>query len=654
MSTQVNLFPCHACHETGYPDKHLVVTSEAFERMTRFLACSPVVVFDFETSGLQWFREARSCGLALAGWDGSSEIHHFYTPYRHRTGEPQLDMAMIGPAFKQLLGDESKIKVAHHLKFDEHFARREGWQVRGPRYDTMIAARLYDENRPLALKYRAKADLGRDDADEWERRVDAEVVKLARIQRMGKKEYVACYRYCQVAVPVLGTYACFDAGHTAQLYIKYERAKLSQLYPRIWNTEMQLIEVLTDMEEMGLPVDVAYLENLRDTLTGMATSLELEIERILGRRSNLRSDDELRDLLTGTLGFTLDKLTKGKALSVDREVLESFEDRHPVMPLIMKWRDAEKLANTYTTSILQRLDAQNILHADFQQAGTNTGRMACREPNFQNQPTDDDTRAVEYTGLALEDGGTDPWSIRRAFVNRGPGWVRLFFDFSQIELRVLAFYSRDPVMVDNYIRGGDIHERTSLEVFGSKEKKYRRIAKIINFGLSYGLSDLGLRRQAKIPLPEAAKFMATFFKRYAGVDVFRKRFWSQVRAQECQFQNLFGRPRRMPGIVNKSDYHRGRAERQAIASLIQGTAAELTKESLVRIWRRFKAEGLPAWPVNTVHDEIQVDCHVDALVSVCRAMKEEMERFPEFDPIPVVVAGDYTTDSWASKRKLPW
>ena len=205
MSTQVNLFPCHACHETGYPDKHLVVTSEAFERMTRFLACSPVVVFDFETSGLQWFREARSCGLALAGWDGSSEIHHFYTPYRHRTGEPQLDMAMIGPAFKQLLGDESKIKVAHHLKFDEHFARREGWQVRGPRYDTMIAARLYDENRPLALKYRAKADLGRDDADEWERRVDAEVVKLARIQRMGKKEYVACYRYCQVAVPVLGT-----------------------------------------------------------------------------------------------------------------------------------------------------------------------------------------------------------------------------------------------------------------------------------------------------------------------------------------------------------------------------------------------------------------------------------------------------------------
>lgn len=650
MLTQINPF---LSYETGYPDKHLVVTGESFQRMINFLEQSPTLAFDFETSGLQWFRDDVSCGIALAGLDESGQVQNFYTPYRHRTGEIQLDLARISPAIKKLLGNERTVKVAHNLKFDEHFARKENWQVCGPRYDSMIAARLYDENRPLALKVRAKEDLGRDDADEWERKVAVEVGKLGRIHRLGKKDYLACWGYSQVAIPILGTYACFDTEFAMQLMNLYERAKISRSYPRVWATEMQLIEVLTDMEVMGLPIDVDYLGNLRDSLEGILVAGGLEIERLLGRRINLRADDELRDLLINYLGCQLTKLTGKKAVSVDREVLESFKDRHPVIPLIMKWRDAEKIRSTYTTSILQRLDANDVLHADFQQTGTNSGRLSCRQPNFQNQPTDDDDRAVEFSGRGLEHGGIDPWSIRRAFVNRGKGWVRLFFDYGQAELRVLAFYSQDPVMIDNYMRGGDIHERTSLEVFGSKEKKHRRIAKVINFGIPYGISEVGLSRQAKIPYGDAEKFMATFFKRYAGVASFRKKFWGQVRREGCVFQNIFGRPRRLPDLASSDEFRRGRAERQAVATLIQGTAAELTKESLVRVWRRIKAEGLPAWLVNTVHDEIQVDCHADALVSVCRVMQEEMARFPEFDPVPIVVDGEYTTKSWADKRKLP-
>ena len=652
MPVQVNPF---LSYETGYPDKSLVMTGEGFQRMLNFLECSPVLVLDFETSGLEWFRDARACGLAFSGWDKSTgQVHSFYTPYRHRTGEVQLDLGVIGPAIKRLLSDESRTKVAHNLKFDEHFARLEGWQVRGPRYDTMIAARLYDENRPLGLKARAEQDLGREDAAVWERKVDTEVLKLSRIHRMGKKDYLAKYGYSQVASPICGTYSCFDVEFTLQLLGHYERSRISHLYPRIWNTEMQLTGALCRMEEVGLPIDVDYLETLRDSLQGVQASLEMEIERLLGGRIELGSDDVLRDFLINRMGFKLTKLTKTKKnLSVDREVLESFQDRHPVIKLIMDWRDAEKLRNTYTTSILKRLDNKNVLHADFQQTGTNTGRMSCRSPNFQNMPTDDDDRAEKHCGMDLEHGGIDPWSIRRAFVNRGKGWVRLFFDYSQIELRILAFYSQDPVMVDNYLKGGDIHERTSMEVFGSKEKKHRRVSKAVNFGVAYGLTAVGLSHQAKLSISEAEKFMVTYLQRYAGVARFRTQFWGQVRAQGCQFQNLFGRPRRVPHIVSPSDYHRGRGERQSIATLIQGTAADLLKEAMVRVDQRLQKEQLPAFMVNAVHDEIQADCHVDALAPVCQAMKQEMEHFPEFNPIPVVVDGDYSTQSWADKKALP-
>jgi len=382
-------------------------------------------------------------------------------------------------------------------------------------------------------------------------------------------------------------------------------------------------------------------------------SLELQIQSMLGgRRIHLGSDDEVRQLLLG-LGCQLTKRTRAKALSVDREVLDFFSDHHPVIPLLKEWREAEKIRSTYTNSILIRLDSKNILHADFQQVGTNTGRLSCREPNFQNQPNDSDERAIKFSGKKLEHGGYDPWSVRRAFGTRGKGWVRQYWDYSQIELRVLAYYSRDPVMVDAYLNGEDIHSRTSQEVFETTEKSMRRVAKIINFGLSYCMTDVGLSRQAKIPKEDAVKFLAKFFQRYAGVATFREVFWNQVRRDKGMFQNIFGRPRRVPGILSPDKWERLTAERQAIATLIQGTAAELTKESIVRVHRFFKEEKLPAYLSNTVHDEIQVDCHTDVLEVVAKGMKKRMEDFEEFKPIPIIVDGDYTVQSWADKKGLP-
>jgi DNA polymerase I-like protein with 3'-5' exonuclease and polymerase domains len=920
------------------PDCHLIMTGDRFEWMIRFLEASPILVYDTETSGLDWFRDARACGVAFGGISGT-EAHQFYVPFRHRTGEQQLDIERISPAIRQLLAS-AKFKIGHHLKFDKHISHREGWKIAPPVYDTMVAAKLYDENRFIALKTRAVEDLGREDAKVGERRVAMMVAQLAKQQKMGISEYRSRYGYSQVPIWLLGEYACGDVEFTRLLWQFYEdpQRSISQRFPRIWATEMDLIDVLCDAEEAGIAIDVEYLSRLRQELRDHLAQIEAEIRLLFdGRKLELGSDAAVRRFLLEELRCPLTKLTRGgksgeKQFAVDKEVLAEFAHVHPVVPRIVAWREAEKLANTYTSSILDRIDSRNYLHPEFQQVGTTSGRLSCSSPNFQNQPVDDDERAKRYSGKSLEEGGVDPWSIRRAYVVGRPGCARLFFDYclapetlvetvagkrplgdlqagdkvytyrdgkiawgavtrsvrvgflpayrvtfdngesvvasadhrwpirvrrpgkggplaeeirttselqvgdrmipmkrvqanyvhlysrgatlytkehllvaeavlgpcpadyvvhhidedksnnhfsnlkyvprgahfsvhgranyqkqdhikrlaalrvgladrrnyagagnpnfgkqkgapvecaccgkvfyrppshaakfcsqkcyfqakrdgnnhrvvaieflgdremaaitvepdhnfvlgcgvvtcnSQIELRVLAFYTRDPILVDAYLKGEDIHTRTSQEVFGTADKAWRRKAKVVNFGLSYCMTEYGFSRQAKIPVDEARAYLEKFFQRYKGIMDFRRAFWTQVRVQHGYFANLFGRPRRVTGISSADDYKRGQAEREAIASLVQGTAAELTKESLVRIARFFKERSLPAQIVSTVHDEIQIDCDSRALPEVVLGVKALMEAFPEFAPIPIKVDGDYSATSWADKRKLP-
>lgn len=656
MPVQVN--PC-LFYDTGYPDKHLVLDFDAFQQMVSFLSYSPILVFDFETSGVDWFRDSVAVGIGLGGYDSANKLQKYYVPFRHATGEKQLSIADIGPSLSILLSNSNTLKVAHNIKFDEHFANKEGWKINGPRYDTMIAARLYDENRSAALKIRAVEDLLRPEANEYEKKIDLEIYRLAKEHGMHLDEYRSQYGYSQIHIPLLGTYCCFDIEFTEQLYLFYEKVGISRAYPRIWSEEMGLTGELTKMESHGVPINTDYLILLKDRLGGVLAGIEDSITHQLGGfKFNIASDAELRDMLTNRLGISLYKLTKKKQLAVDKEVLTEFVGAHPVLQQIIDWKEAEKLYSTYTDSILERLDSQNILHTDLQQVGTIASRLSCRNPNLQNQPSDSDKRSKLFSGKSLEDGGIDPWSIRRAYIVRkgidpSDKWVRLYFDYSQIELRVLAFYSRDPVLVEAYRTGEDIHDRTSLEVFGTKEKAKRRLAKVINFGSTYCMSEIGYAAQIGIPINEARAHLDRFYKQYAGIASFRLKFWGEVKRNKGFFQNLFGRPRRIPEINSSEDYERTKAERQAIAAIIQGTAGELTKISLVRIGKFLEEENLPAYPVLTVHDEIQVDCHVSVMAKVVRGIKALMENFPEFDPIPIIVSVEYSTTNWAEKKKVP-
>lgn len=640
--------------QAGDANKTIVTDGATFERMLRHLQSGPALTVDYETSGTAWHAHARSIGIALATWErDSGKVWNYYVPYRHQTGEGQMEFDRVAPDIKRLLEDESKLKICQNIKFEDHFSRKEGWQLRGPRFDTMIASHFYDENMLLKLETRAERILGRTDARHFELEMQKEVLRLARAHKLGIKKYKYQHGYEHTPVNLCGTYACFDTDHTTNLFFHYERWGVRTRYPRIWSTEMDLTRALCDMEENGLPVDIEYLENLRDSLSGVMAGLEDQIKAILGPDMfNLASDDELRFFMFKKLRLPLFKKTKGNKWSVDREVLEHFKGHNPVLKMLLDWRDAQKLTTTYTDSILTKLDEHGIVHPDFQQVGTNTGRLSCKEPNFQNQPTDDDDRALAFSGKKVEDGGVDPWSIRRAFVTRTDGTrvlPRLFFDYSQIELRTIAYYSADPRMVQVYLEGGDIHKTVSEEV-----DRPRRIAKVINFGLSYGLTEMGLARQAKLSPEDAKATLQRFFTRFPGILSLRERLWSAMRADpECSFTNLFGRQRRVPLLNSTEQWEQGRAERQAIGSLIQGTAAELTKESIVRIAKFLEEEKLPAKLVNTVHDEVQLDCPAEVLVPVVQGVKQRMEDYPEFSPIPIVVDGDYTTKSWADKQKLP-
>ena len=649
-------------HDIPWDDrKTLVTTGEQFEAMLRQVRAANVRVFDHETSGLAWFQHARSCGLALGVFDAQG-VRAWYVPYRHQTHEPQLDIERISPAFRELFAEPHVLWIAHNLKFDEHINRCEGWTINGGRYCTQTAARLYNENQLTALKKRAHLDLGHHWAGDWEKLLDAEVNRLAKSRRMKKTEYKALYGYAETPIDLCGFYACYDVDFAGQLYAFYEgRHSLSTTYPRIWQNEMELLEALCDMEEYGMPIDVGYLDQLGNQLTEVCQRLGKELSHMLQwAMFNIGSDKELRSFLYDRLRFPVTLQTKSGLPSVEADVLEDNLEVHPAIPLILEWRTAQKIRTTWTQSILNKLDANHILHGQLKNEGTNTGRLSSSEPNLQNFATDDDDRAQAFSGRRLEDGGVDPWSVRRAFVMRtcadGRVMPRLYFDYSQIELRVMAYYTRDPIMVETYQTGGDIHSRTAREVGSllTGEPIPRRPAKVINFGLSYCMSALGLARNAKISQEEAEKFLDAFFQRYRGIESYRETFWTKCRFQNNSFVNMFGRPRRIPNLTDQRGWARRRAERQAFGTLIQGTAAQLTKESITRVHQWLKSRpDIDARLVSTVHDEIWLDVDPSCLTVVVPKVKQLMESFPEFGDIPIVVDGQYSTTNWAEKVSLP-
>jgi len=396
---------------------------------------------------------------------------------------------------------------------------------------------------------------------------------------------------------------------------------LRELYETI---DLPLVEVLTRMERTGVAIDRNELRRLSALMEGEIARLTAEVHLLAGKPFNISSPQQLGKVLFQDLGLPAPvKYGKGKVISTAADVLEDLAQDHEIVRKVLEYRQLTKLKGTYVDALPLLIGPRTgRLHTSFNQAGAATGRLSSSNPNLQNIPI--------KTELGRE--------IRAAFVPRR-GWKMIVADYSQIELRLLAHMSRDPVLTEAFRRGEDIHTRTAAEVLGVPPlmvtPEARRQAKVINFGIVYGMSPFGLSQTLGISRGEAELYIRNYFERYAGV----KRFIDQTIAEVQKTgvtRTLFGRERPIPDINSRNPNSRGFAERTAVNSPLQGTAADLIKLAMIRIDRALREQELQSAMLLQVHDELVFEAPPEEVDRVKVLVKREMENARALE-VPLLV-----------------
>jgi len=404
------------------------------------------------------------------------------------------------------------------------------------------------------------------------------------------------------------------------LRAEVEKQGLFELYEKI---DLPLAFVLARMERHGVRVDPDALVKISKRLEDALAALEKEIFELAGAEFKISSPQQLAEILFDKLQLSMPRRVRAKARSTAVEVLEALADVHELPGKVMEYREIAKLKSTYSDVLPELIDPRTgRVHTCLNQTGTATGRLSSSNPNLQNIPI--------RTELGRE--------IRAAFA-AAPDMTMLSADYSQIELRLLAHYSEDPVLIDAFRRGEDIHSRTAQEVFDvapfAQTQEHRRAAKVINFGIVYGLSAFGLAQQLAIEQKEAAKFIAAYFERYRGVKEWLDRQVAEVR-QLGFTRTLFGRIRQIPEISSPQTNLRNFAERTAMNTPLQGTAADLIKLAMIEIDRRLTDEEFASRMILQVHDELLFEGPESEMPKLKKLVKEVMEHVHELR-VPLVV-----------------
>jgi DNA polymerase I len=405
--------------------------------------------------------------------------------------------------------------------------------------------------------------------------------------------------------------ADFTGRLATALREEVEQAGLHKLYEEI---DLPLVPVLTRMEEAGVKIDTAALATLSSRLEKQIDAKAREIYECCGQEFNINSPKQLGDVLFNKLNLPKPvKYGKGRTVSTAVDVLEGLALAHVAPRLVLEYRQLSKLKSTYVDALPALLNSKSgRLHTTFIQTGTATGRLASVNPNLQNIPI--------RTELGRE--------IRAAFI-AAPGHVLLAADYSQIELRLLAHYSRDPLLVEAYRRGDDIHTLTAAQVFGVPPllvtPEHRRQAKVVNFGIVYGLSPFGLSQNLGIEKSDAKRFIDAYFEKYAGVRKFIDKTLEEAR-REQKVRTLFGRVRPIPDINSKNANMRGFAERTAANTPLQGTAADLIKVAMIRIDAAIREQKLKSRMLLQVHDELVFEVAEKELDTMRTLVREHMEN----------------------------
>ncbi|ABS26656.1 DNA polymerase I [Anaeromyxobacter sp. Fw109-5] len=533
-------------------------------------------------------------GLALAGGGRA-----FYLPLRHQyLGAPaQLSAEEAAGALRPLLSGELP-KHAHDRKGVQHALAQLGLALGGPGADTDLASRLLlPTRREHALadvaRERIGCELPRDpsggDAARKSERVPVEGLEVERV----------------------GEWAAQCAASLLDLAPALERALESEgLLPLYRDVERPLVPVLCEMERAGILVDRAAMEGMSAEFGRTMQDLEARIHAAAGHPFNIASTRELAQVLFTELALpVLKRLKTGP--STDQDVLEKLAEQHELPRLVLEHRALAKLKGTYVDALPQLVDPRDgRIHTTFHQAGAATGRLSSSDPNLQNIPV--------RTELSRR--------IRAAFV-APPGWRLLSADYSQIELRILAHYSDDPALLEAFRLREDVHTRTAAETFGvatgEVTSDMRRIAKVLNFGIAYGLSAFGLSQRLDLPGAEAQGIIDRYFARYAGVRRYVEKAVEDARATG-ESRTLFGRARAMPEIAARNPALRNAAERTAINTPIQGTAADIVKVAMIRVHDALAGDARRARLLLQVHDELVLEVPEDELAPVEALVRREM------------------------------
>lgn len=581
----------------------LVNDGEGLDELVRALEGAMTFSFDVETTGVSPV-DSELVGMSFAVEEGRA----WYVAVRAPAGEKHLDLDTVLSRLKVFLEDPAVSKTGQNLKFDIVAMRQVGVEVSGVGFDTMVAAYVIDPGR---RRYNLP-DLAAD-------YLNYRMTPITDLIGKGKGQLTLD----QVESSRVAQYSGEDAEVALRLSRvlanKLEELSLGGLY---WDLEAPLVEVLARMEAAGVLIDTGHLLEMSGELDGEVAALEKRIRDLAGHEFNVNSTQQLAVVLFEERGLRPGRRTKA-GLSTDNEVLERLAEEDPIAKDMLEFRSLTKLKNTYLDA-LPRMVSQKTgrVHASFNQTGTATGRLSSSDPNLQNIPV--------RTELGRR--------IRKAFIAR-EGYRLVVADYSQIELRIAAHLSGDRALCEAFAKGEDIHTFVASRVYGVSHdevtSRMRRTAKAVNFGIIYGQSPYGLSRHLGISVGEAAEFIDDYFERYPGVEEYIKVTLERA-AADGYVTTILGRRRYISGIEAKSPRNLNSAERMAVNTTIQGSAADLIKLAMLAVDQRHRRSCSSARMIIQIHDELVLEVPERIVEEESAALEKDMTDAMSL-AVPVVV-----------------
>ena len=572
----------------GVKDNHIVNSAQEVKLLSERLGASGAVALYTATNSYNPIG-CTIVGIALA----VEPFKAYYIPIT------QANRVECIEALRPLLEDANVAKIGQNIKFDIMVLRRAGIELRGARYDTMLLHYIIDSEARHSLDFIAEQYLGESLTDmetlvgKGAKQLTLDMVATERVAEYAAERVDATFRLKEV------------------LYKQVEELAMTDLYHRI---EEPMIDVLADMELMGVCIDCEALARYGVQLNERLARLEKEICELADEPTlNINSSRQLGEVLFGKLRITdKPKMTKTKQYSTEEEYLTGFAKAFPIVDKILEYRGVKKLLSTYVEALPKLVNSETErIHTSYNQAVTATGRLSSTNPNLQNIPIRDELGKP----------------IREAFV-ASKGNLLVAADYSQIELRLMAHLSGDKALIEAFMLGEDVHSATAARLYGKNPEEVtsdeRRRAKTANFGIIYGISAFGLAQRLDIPNRDAKELIENYFASYPDV----KRYMDEAVANATNsgyVETMFARRRQLNDIHSANRVVRGVAERNAINAPIQGSAADIMKLAMVEIARRFKAEGIQSKMIMQVHDEVVIDTLPSELDRVCALVREAME-----------------------------